>query len=297
MSVALSRREKERLVVLVVRNIKDLVLERRLPLFRVHMKFLDSTESHILKWKKLLQKRFGVMEKEVLGKIKKPGKSVYHTTKEYWIDKAGFDVEKWLFSKKKWQGTFQKDGKLMAAKPMADGGQYILDELEVELVFDGADPNAIEWLAANSKNAAWSVTNTVHARLKKALMDAVEAGESIPKIRKRVEEIFENISKVRAEMIARTETLKATNRGVWLGMRQSGVVEGKQWMAAMDKRTCAECAEMDGATMPLDDPFFELGESHTFKSGKTMVFDYEEIQHCPMHPDCRCTLMAILKEA
>lgn len=295
MSLKLSRRETRRLIVLVVDRIKDLVIEQRLPVFQIHMKFLENTEPYIDKYKKLLQKRFGMMEKEVLAKIKKPGKSIYHETKEYWIDKDGFNVEKWLFSKKKWLGTFTKDGKLMTAAPMAEGGQHILDELDIAMTFDEADPLAIEWLATNSKKAAWSITNTAYERLRKALMEAVAAGESIPKIRERVRELFENISKVQAEMIARTETLKATNRGVWLGMKQSGVVEGKQWLAAMDERTCPSCEEMDGATMPLDDPFFEQGSVHTI-GGVEMNFDYEEIMTPPIHPDCRCTLLAILKE-
>jgi len=207
MSIDLSRGETKRLIFLVVERIKDLVIERRLPVFRIHMKFLDSTEPQIDKHKKLLQERFKKMEKEVLAKIKKPGKSIYHETKEYWIDKAEFDVEKWLFSQKKWQGILAKDGKLMAAAPLAEGGQYILDELEVAMVFDEADPLAIEWLATNSKNAAWSITNTVYERLRKQLMEAMAEGESIRKIRERVMDIFENISKVRAEMIARTEKI------------------------------------------------------------------------------------------
>lgn len=258
--------------------------------------FLRINVKHIKRYQVQLEKRFKQMRLEVLGNIK-------HTSMSRIVTK--FDVDQWLFSRQKWRGIFTSDGKLYTAAPLEDGGKLIMDDLAVGISFDQEDPRAIKWIAENAKNAGWSITQTQYDRLKVVLMDALVDGLSIPKIRDRIEAAME-VTKASAERIARTEVLKASNRGVWLGMQQSGVVEGKQWLATMDKRTCPRCAEMDGATMPLEKPFFKLGETHTFHgtgetpaptdAGLTDVFDYEEIQHPTLHSQCRCTLLAILKE-
>ncbi len=258
--------------------------------------FLRINVKHIKRYQVQLEKRFAQMRREVLGNIKSTSMSRIS---------AKFDVDQWLFSRQKWRGIFTADGKLYSAVPLEDGGKLVMDDLNVGIAFDQNDPRAIKWIAENAKNAGWSITQTQYDRLKIILMDALADGLSIPKIRARIEVAME-VTKSMATRIARTEVLKASNRGVWLGMQQSGVVEGKQWLATMDKRTCPRCAEMDGATMPLDTPFFKLGETHTFHgtdetpaptdAGLTDVFDYEEIQHPTLHALCRCTLLAILKE-
>ncbi len=297
--------------------------------------FLRINVGHIKRYEAQLIKRFVQMRREVLGNIKNAPKTFNRWNEirqqayamkllikkwKEWIetdkeDRSAtmpelslyikFDVDQWLFSRQKWRGIFTEDGKLYTAVPLEDGGKLIMDDLNVGIAFDQNDPRAIKWIAENAKNAGWSITQTQYDRLKVILMDALADGLSIPKIRARIEAAME-VTKSMATRIARTEVLKASNRGAWLGMQQSGVVEGKSWEATLDKRTCPRCSEMDGATMPLDTPFFKLGETHTFHgtdetpaptdAGLTDVFDYEEIQHPPLHALCRCTLLAILKE-
>jgi len=282
---------KEKIIAMIAKAIYGKAIEKSKEILKRNrpQEFLRRNEKFIVKYERKLRKRYSEMEKEVLGKIKYLYE-IYNKS-----SKDGFDVNQWLFNRQKWRGTLTADGKLLTATPLESGGQYALDDLGLEIAFDKMDPRVIEWIATNSKNAAWSITDTQHEKLRTSLMEGIADGESIPKIRARVAEIFA-ASRARATLIARTETLKASNRGGWIGMMQSGVVEGKQWLSTMDARCCPECAEMDGATMPLEEPFFKLGEEHTFETGKTMPFDYEEIQHCPLHPDCRCTLLAILKE-
>jgi len=245
-------------------------------------------EEFRLLYEQNLTRRYNEMEKEVLGNIK----YLYEI-----YNKGGrikFDVNQWLFNRQKWRGTLAKDGTILAAAPIDAAGQQALDDLALGMSFNQVDPRAIEWIANNSKNAAWSITDTQHEKLKTSLMEGIADGESIPKIRARVAEIF-NASRARATLIARTETLKASNRGGLIGMMQSGVVEGKQWLATMDNRTCPQCESMDGATMPLEKAYFSQGETAEI-AGTEQSFDYEEIQHPPLHPDCRCTLLAIVRE-
>jgi len=308
--------EKERFVDIVGDKLLERIIVDLLPGFLEDMQkrqwrkkkvrdILKRNLEFILRYRKMMIKRFREMEAEVLGKIKKPKKSIYHGARGEWVNKAAFDVDQWLIDRQKWRGTLTKDGKLMTATPLNQAGKEMMDDLGVGTAFDVDDPRAIEWIATNAKNAAWKITDTIYERLRKELMEAVADGESIPKIRERVMQVFERITESRAELIARTEVLKASNRGRWIAMRQSGVVEGKQWEATGDNRVCPRCSEMDGRTMALGKPYFKKGETVTFtgtednpapEGGLESTFDYEEIQHPPLHPDCRCTLLAIVKE-
>ena len=248
---------------------------------------------HVRYYRMKLRSRIRELRDEVLGKIE--GAKVAYNLRKGTISKK-FNVEKWLFSRQKWAGTLTADGKLLTARPLKEAGNRILDDLDIASAFDIKDKRVLEWIATNAKNAGWSISDSIYERLRESLMEAVAEGMSIPKIRDMVSEIFGDISRNRAELIARTEVLKASNRGIMEGMIQSRVVEGKEWMTTEDDRTCEECMLMDGKEMGLEEPFFEQGEEHQFESGKTLVFDYEDIEHPPLHPDCRCTIIAILKE-
>jgi SPP1 gp7 family putative phage head morphogenesis protein len=269
---------------------------------KIHQdEFLRANKGHIEKYRKKLIQRFNEMEREVLRNMRKnPGKA-YKAPPV----KKDFDVSSWLMNREAWYGTLTGDGQALTAAPLNTGGLLASDELLLP-GFDQTDPWAIAWIEQNAQNAAFSITTTQYEALKETLMTGIADGESIWTLRKRIEAALE-IARNRAEMIARTEVLKASNRGSWLSYRQSGLVEGKAWLATYDQRTCEACSEMDGATMPLDEPFFKKGKPHTFSNpgeafegiptegGVDMKFDYEEIQHPPLHPNCRCTLVAILK--
>ncbi len=85
----------------------------------------------------------------------------------------------------------------------------------------------------------------------------------------------------RAEMIARTETMRASNEGqqeAWDQAVTAGLLTGneqQEWITADDEATCPICDPMDGVTVGLDE-MFEV--------------DGDEIDGPPAHPNCRCTL-------
>ncbi len=267
---------------------------------RLQEDFLEMNEWYLGRYKGNLQKRFKEMYAEVLANMKKKGFKIAFA--KY---KEDFDPDKWLFNRKPWYGTLTADGKALTAAPLERGGNFELAELGLSTSFDMEDPRVIEWIATNSKNAAFSITNTQYEKLRRIMMDGIADGEGIPAIRERIIDQL-GLELKRAERIARTEVLKASNRGILLAMEQSGVVEGKQWVAAFDARTCPMCAQMDGATMPLGDAFFEKSSDPvTFtgteqvpapEGGLSYVFDYEEIMAPPAHGSCRCTLLAILRK-
>ena len=75
----------------------------------------------------------------------------------------------------------------------------------------------------------------------------------------------------RAEILARTETIKAANEGALDNYEKNMVVERVQWIAAISDRTCDECASMNGQ-------IFELKNAHGL---------------IPRHCACRCCFAPI----
>lgn len=84
----------------------------------------------------------------------------------------------------------------------------------------------------------------------------------------------------RAEMIARTEIIRASTDGqleTWSQARQQGLIgprAGKRWMVTPDDRLCPRCAPLEGEVRPLDGTF-------------------EGVDGPPLHPQCRCALVLV----
>lgn len=132
-------------------------------------------------------------------------------------------------------------------------------------------------------------------KLNKTLAEGIQAGEGIGELKKRVNGVYDNISGYRSERIARTETLKASNSATLEAYRQTGYVTQKAW--AVNPNACDECNDYNGKTVPLDDPFLSLGETHTFTDSngdeQEVVNSYDTIEEPPLHPNCRCTIIPI----
>lgn len=87
----------------------------------------------------------------------------------------------------------------------------------------------------------------------------------------------ERMLNYRADMVARTETVRAANSGqreTWRQARQQGLLPDgvlREWEVSGDDRTCDTCDGLDGETAALDEAF---------------AGGYEAP---PAHPNCRCT--------
>jgi SPP1 gp7 family putative phage head morphogenesis protein len=86
----------------------------------------------------------------------------------------------------------------------------------------------------------------------------------------------------RALLIARTETIAASNAGQQLQWEQAvrdGLLRGteqQRWSTARDERTCPICRPLDGVTVPLGAPF-------PSRNGP--------LKAPPAHPNCRCSVV------
>tara|TARA_R110000824_G_scaffold5263_4_gene24437 strand:+ start:9191 stop:11461 length:2271 start_codon:yes stop_codon:yes gene_type:complete len=102
-------------------------------------------------------------------------------------------------------------------------------------------------------------------------------------------------NKYQAKRIARTETSFARTAGQIEGWKQSGVVQGKEFLLAPE--ACVFCEAISkmwkGKNIGLNQPLVKMdGE---IKVGKrTMVIDYRELQGPPIHPNCLCDLLPVI---
>jgi hypothetical protein len=117
-----------------------------------------------------------------------------------------------------------------------------------------------------------------------------EEGASDELIDQRAEEYADRLLNQRAEMIARTETLAASNEGqrlLWDQAIEDGLLTGGEkrkwlWTEGLDKVPCPLCSAMDGELTGIDEPW-TLPDGFESMDGETEVMVPQQV-----HPHCRC---------
>ena len=182
------------------------------------------------------------------------------------------------------------------------------------MAFDVGNLWAEEWFDDYTMDFAEAIVETSRKALSQMFKQGVAEGWSIPTMQKGIEQLFtqwtegnlrleewawidQRMPKYRREMIARTETIRASNKGAEALYQQWGV-EYKEWLTAFDERTCPWCAQMNGKRLVTGGTWFQKGEQWNVEveeGGETrikgMVLDYEDVKGPPLHPNCRCTLI------
>jgi len=164
--------------------------------------------------------------------------------------------------------------------------------LGVDLVGDATTPETIELLKDNTRKFSKSVTITTNEIIRKQLIEGTKKNETISEISNRIEDTFTGIKKTKADLIARTESARIAGAGTEQAFIDSGVVEGKQWVA--EPTACEFCSALDGVTASLGENFYNKGDTITGVDGGTYTFDYDELPYQPVHPNCRCSIVPIL---
>lgn len=138
--------------------------------------------------------------------------------------------------------------------------------------FDASNPEAAAWAREHGTELAKDLSDSARERIKEAIALSQETGEDP------YDAILEAVGDdERAELIARTESMRAVHEGQREGWDQAveeGLLTGDErrvWIVTDDEKLCPECEELDGETASLD------GEYPGGYDGP------------PAHPNCRCT--------
>ncbi len=133
------------------------------------------------------------------------------------------------------------------------------------------DWRAMDVLKVRNLTALRGIGEETNKAIIRELSEGLQRGESIPNLARRIRDRVDHIGIHRARLMARTETMYALNEGTKTRYAQHGI-EMVEWLTAWDERTCADCAALNGR-----------------------VFKVSEAPPCPLHPNCRCTLLPIIE--
>jgi SPP1 gp7 family putative phage head morphogenesis protein len=126
--------------------------------------------------------------------------------------------------------------------------------------------------------AEFVISQDIRTAIQELVTTAIDEGKPALDLGDEIEALG-GFSPDRAEMIARTEIIRANNQGHLVAFAASGVVDMKEWSTAEDGDVCEVCmANEEQGPIPLDD---------TFESGDDAA---------PAHPNCRCTIVAVIPD-
>jgi SPP1 gp7 family putative phage head morphogenesis protein len=100
-------------------------------------------------------------------------------------------------------------------------------------VFDVTNPRVVAWIESKVFRFAQQITETTEMALRKTLGQAIENGEGMSDVSKRISDVFDIAQGSRTDMIARTEVVSASNAGAYAAYEQSGVSK-VEWITARD---------------------------------------------------------------
>ena len=126
--------------------------------------------------------------------------------------------------------------------------------------FNDTHPMVQEWVRERIRFWSGQVNEETGRLLMLELDQALKLGEGIPEISERIRSLFRDASDVRAETIARTESLAASNQGHLAIYEQSGLVDAKMWLTQVDDRTRPEHVAAHRQVVPRTDRFLVGGE-------------------------------------
>lgn len=147
--------------------------------------------------------------------------------------------------------------------------------------FDATNPKAKRWVEDHTAD----LLDDLNQATRDAIRDLVDRSfDGEFDVHDLADEIADLIGDdARAETIARTETMTASNQGqtaAWDQAIEEGFLTGretKEWIVTPDDRLCPLCEPMDGQNVPMSDNFVQPETN-------------DQVDAPPLHPRCRCTV-------
>lgn len=163
---------------------------------------------------------------------------------------------------------------------------------DVRTTWEVVNPLLRSWIDTNGLMRAEGINDTTMDALRKkiaaSLAEGMESGEGRGELSNRIldatDDVYDDMDRHRANLIARTETCATVNFGQLTTYSAEGVTK-KEWMAAMDDRTREDHVDADGQIKDMED-MFEIGTDEMLAPG----LGSDASQNC----NCRCTILPVL---
>ena len=182
-----------------------------------------------------------------------------------------------MFDLSRWIREFRTAIRPVLGDIMGDAGGDLFIQANAPGVFDPEAPAVVRAMMRQSQTFAREVNEATWNDLRRTLGEGIAEGREIRELTGRVRDQFTRYAaddvdgKInRAEMIARTETARAWGAGSFEAAKQSGVIRGRRWVAALDERTRPAHLAAHGQEVPLDGKFEVGGESADFPADPSL---------------------------
>ena len=152
------------------------------------------------------------------------------------------------------------------------------------------------WIDTKGLELCRDMDEVTVKELRRVLGASIAEGDSlavqIKKMLAASDELFFDMSKARAELIARTESCTTINAGSTELYKAEGIQE-KGWLSVQDDRTRDAHLLMDGVVVPIDEKFEVPATSQT----EGAIMDYPGDPTAPASAvcNCRCSLIPMVR--
>jgi len=206
------------------------------------------------------------------------------------------DIEDVIFDQEKERSRVAVALAAILGLLLMQGAEIGAETIHVTEPLDMTRPFVRDFIEQYPFRFANKLNGTTANRVREALREGITKNESVEELKTRLMTIpeFADRGETYAELVARTESWRAERTGERLMWQQSGKVAAHIWKCMED--ACDFCAALDGMITSIDTPFFEVGESLDLPDGRTLLFDYEDIDGPPAHPWCRCITLPVEME-
>jgi len=141
---------------------------------------------------------------------------------------------------------------------------------EISFAYTPSDLKSVEMMIDHNLIMVQGMSDDMKKEVMRVLSTGLLEGQGNEKIAKAVVERI-GVSKNRAMMIARTETIRSYNQASVERYKSAGL-EQWRWITAMDERACEEC-------MSKDNEIYDFGDEQP-----------------PIHTNCRCSCSPYINE-
>ena len=175
---------------------------------------------------------------------------------------------------------------------MKDSGDVTLSFLGLSMSFDATEEFTQNYIKSRTIKFADASTEATNKAIKATFFEGIELGESTTLLSKRVANVFNKARDFRSDRISRSETTRFNVEATEEAYIQSGIVEGKEWI--VNPGACPYCLNFLGRTTKLGGTFADKGDTVRGEDSPNLSLDYEDIEHPPLHVNCRCDIIPIL---
>jgi len=223
----------------------------------------------------------------VIAAIKARADELFHVkhsgaTKAFEDNLLNWDNERKLFAKKVKPGMKNAylDFAARTARKLGAGADFKLSEAAAENWIEAKVFKLVQGATAYTKE---QISDAVREAVEEVVAEGLSAGDAINTVVDKIDDVYRFAMEGRAERIARTEIVSASNAGSVQAAKQLGA-EKKEWLTSRDNKVRDLHDGMDGQQVSMESTFED-------EEGNKLAFPGDPSAPGGSVINCRCTVV------